>query len=419
MNTPTHITEQILNSVEAYIYTKDLAGKYTYANQEVLALFGKTLAEVVGHGDEEFFDLSLSVKLQENDRKVISQGIKVVSEESNYIKSLNEIRIYRVVKKPIFDDEGVITGMCGISTDITSERQTQRRAEEQKHLLDTILNNINAHVYMKDSERTFLYVNSQVAELFGDSAKNIIGKKDTDVLPKEIADHFYQSDRVVFETQQRHIIEEEAEGDDGNTHHYISTKIPFQSPGKLPALIGFSTEVTELFKLKEEFKKLATVDALTDLYNRRYFTEQADKEYLRAQRYKLSLTLISIDIDHFKKINDKFGHPAGDKVLIEVAKQLKSSLRQTDVLARIGGEEFSILLPETSADEAEVFAERLRLAQSQLRITGDWHGEIQLSVSIGISSYQQSDSNFDQIFSRADKALYQAKNSGRNRVCRQ
>ena len=228
-----------------------------------------------------------------------------------------------------------------------------------------------------------------------------------------------QSDRVVFETQQRHIIEEEAEGDDGNTHHYISTKIPFQSPGKLPALIGFSTEVTELFKLKEEFKKLATVDALTDLYNRRYFTEQADKEYLRAQRYKLSLTLISIDIDHFKKINDKFGHPAGDKVLIEVAKQLKSSLRQTDVLARIGGEEFSILLPETSADEAEVFAERLRLAQSQLRITGDWHGEIQLSVSIGISSYQQSDSNFDQIFSRADKALYQAKNSGRNRVCRQ
>ena len=177
MNTPTHITEQILNSVEAYIYTKDLAGKYTYANQEVLALFGKTLAEVVGHGDEEFFDLSLSVKLKENDRKVISQGIKVVSEESNYIKSLNEIRIYRVVKKPIFDDEGVITGMCGISTDITSERKIQQRAEEQKHLLDTILNNINAHVYMKDSERTFLYVNSQVAELFGDSAKNIIGKK--------------------------------------------------------------------------------------------------------------------------------------------------------------------------------------------------------------------------------------------------
>lgn len=417
MNTPTHISEQILNSVEAYIYTKDLAGKYTYANQEVLALFGKELAEVVGQGDEAFFDLSLSVQLRENDRRVISQGIKVVSEESNYIKALNEIRIYRVVKKPLFDDNGIVTGMCGISTDITTEKKLQQQAEEQKHLLDTVLNNINAHVYMKDSERTFLYVNSQVAELFGNSAENIIGKKDTEVLPKEIADHFYRSDKVVFDTKERQIIEEEAEGDDGKTHHYISTKIPFLSPGKLPALIGFSSEVTELYNLKEEFKKLATIDALTELYNRRYFTEQAEHEYLRAQRYKLSLTLISIDIDHFKKVNDKFGHPAGDKVLVEVAKQLKTSLRQTDVLARIGGEEFSILLPETTSAEAEVFAERIRLAQSQLRITGDWQGEIQLSVSIGISSFTESDNSFDEIFSRADKALYQAKSAGRNRVC--
>jgi len=413
----SNISEQVLNNIDSYIYTKDLAGKYTYANQAVLQLFDKELSEVVGQSDEVFFDLNLSVQLQENDQKVMEQGIRVESEESNYIKVLNEIRTYRSVKKPLFDEQGNITGMCGISTDITAEKVLQTQVSEQKHLLDTILNNINAHVYMKDCDRTFLYVNSQVAELFGDKAENIIGKKDTEVLPKEIADHFYQSDSVVFNTQERQVIEETATDDEGNIHHYISTKIPFMSPDKRSALIGFSTDVTELFQLKEEFKTLATVDPLTELFNRRYFTDQADKEFIRAQRYKKSMALISIDIDHFKRINDNYGHPAGDKVLIAVSKQLQDSLRQSDVLARIGGEEFSILLPETSTEDALVFAERIREAQSQLRISGDWQGEIQLSVSIGVSSYQVSDAEFDALFSRADKALYQAKNSGRNQVC--
>ena len=417
IDNPSNISEQVLNSIDSYIYTKDLAGKYTYVNQAVLLLFGKTSAEVIGQSDEIFFDLKLSKQLQKNDKKVMDLAIRIENEESNYIKALDETRIYRVVKKPLFDSDGAVNGMCGISTDITAEKALQTQIIEQKQLLDTILNNINAHVYMKDCDRTFLYVNSQVAELFGDKAENIIGKKDTEVLPKEIADHFYQSDSVVFKTQERQVIEETATDDEGNIHHYISTKIPFLSPDKRSALIGFSTDVTELFQLKEQFKKLATIDPLKELFNRRYFTEQADKEFIRAQRYKLSMALISIDIDHFKCINDNYGHPAGDKVLVAVSNQLQESLRQSDVLARIGGEEFSILLPETSSEDALVFAERIREAQNQLRISGDWPGEIQLSVSIGVSSYQVTDVEFDALFSRADKALYQAKNSGRNQVC--
>ena len=125
---------------------------------------------------------------------------------------------------------------------------------------------------------------------------------------------------------------------------------------------------------------------------------------------------MSIDIDHFKRINDQFGHPAGDLVLIEVAKQLKASIRETDILARIGGEEFSILLPETSAKSALLLAERIREEQRKLRIIGDWPGEIKLSVSIGVSSFLASDNAFDALFSRADKALYQAKKTSRNKV---
>ncbi len=410
------IKNQVLDSIDSFIYTKDLFGKYTYANQAVLNLFEKNLAEVIGFDDSHFFDLALSTELQINDRLVMDQAIRVESEESNFIKAKNEMHIYKVVKKPLYNSEGIVDGMCGISTDITAEKKLQEQVNEQSYLLDTMLNNIDAHIYVKDCERTFLYVNNRVAKLFGNNAENIIGKKDTEILPKEVAEHFYQSDKQVFSTNKKQVIEETTESDDGETCHYISTKVPFNRPDKLPALIGFSTDVTELFNLKEEFKKRANTDPLTNLYNRRFFTKQAGREYQRAKRYSLSMTLMSIDIDHFKSINDQYGHPAGDQVLIKVAKQLQENLRQTDILARIGGEEFSILLPETSSQSAMIFAERIRENQSKLTITGDWQGSITLSVSIGISSFLSSDVAFDDLFSRADKALYQAKNSGRNKV---
>jgi diguanylate cyclase (GGDEF)-like protein/PAS domain S-box-containing protein len=410
------IKSEILDSIDSFVYTKDLSGKYTYANQALLDLFEKKLTDVIGYDDSHFFDLAISRQLKINDDLVMNKAIRVESEEKNFIKAKNETRIYKVVKKPLYNIDGSVDGMSGMSTDITAEKKLQKQVSNQSYLLATMLNNIDAHIYIKDCERTFLYVNSRVAELFGDKAENIIGKKDTEILPKDIAEHFYQSDKQVFETNQKQVIEETVDSEDGEIRHYISTKIPFNQPNKLPALIGFSSDVTELYRLKEEFKKLANTDPLTSLYNRRFFTEQAEIEYHRARRYSLPLALFIIDIDHFKNINDEFGHPVGDQVLIEVTKQLKASLRQTDILARIGGEEFSILLPETSAQAAMNLAERVRKEQNKLTITGDWQDEIKLSVSIGVSSFLSEDESFDTMFSRADKALYQAKNYSRNKV---
>jgi diguanylate cyclase (GGDEF)-like protein/PAS domain S-box-containing protein len=407
---------EVLNNVGAFIYTKDLNGFYTYVNQPVLDLFDKKFDEVIGFDDGHFFDLELSKQLNKNDQKVMLKGIAVENEETNYIKSLKETRIYKVVKKPLFDNDNNIIGMCGISTDITEEKALQVTVKSQKQLLNAVLDNANAYIYMKDIDRTFQYVNSKVAELFGDSAENIIGKKDTDVLSIEVAEHFHLSDQKVFETNEKQVIEETSEDESGELRHYISTKIPYQLEGGVPALIGFSTDVTELYTLKEEFKKQANTDSLTELYNRRYFTEHAEREFYRAKRHLRIVSLISIDIDHFKNINDSYGHPAGDKVLISVAKCLIPCIRQEDILARIGGEEFSILLPETTLKSAKVVAERIRLNQSNLSIEGEWKGEIKLTVSIGVTCIKFEDDTFDDFFTRADKALYQAKALGRNQV---
>jgi diguanylate cyclase (GGDEF)-like protein/PAS domain S-box-containing protein len=407
---------EVLNSVSAFIYTKDLEGRYTYANKAVLDLFGKSLIEVIGFDDSYFFDLALSKQLSENDRQVMINNITVENEETNYLKEIQEIRIYKTVKKPLHDDEGSVIGMCGISTDITEEKRLQKKINAQKQLLDTVLDNVDAYIYMKNSDRTFKYVNSKVAELFGDTVENIVGKKDTEILPKEVAEHFNQSDQKVFDTNKKQVIEESTEDEEGNVQRYISTKIPYHQEGEIPALIGFSTNVTELYLLKEEFKKQANTDPLTELYNRRYFTEHAEREFHRAKRHLRSMSLISIDIDYFKEINDQYGHPVGDRVLIAVAKCILPCVRQEDILARIGGEEFSILLPDTSLQAAKVVGERIRLNQSNLLITGQWQGEIKLTVSIGISHLKIEDKNFDELFSRADQALYQAKSLGRNQV---
>ena len=407
---------EVLNNVGAFIYTKDLKGFYTYVNQAVLDLFDKKLEEVVGFDDSHFFDLDLSTQLNKNDKKVMFEGITVESEETNYIKSLKETRIYKAVKNPLYDTNGNIIGMCGVSTDITDEKNLQQMVKSQQHLLNAVLDNADAYIYMKDIDRTFQYVNSKVAKLFGDSPENIIGKKDTEVLPIEVAEHFHLSDQKVFETNEKQIIEESSEDESGELRHYISTKIPYQLEEGVPSLIGFSTDVTELYALKEQFKKQANTDSLTELYNRRYFTEHSEREFYRAKRHLRIVSLISIDIDHFKNINDCYGHPAGDKVLMSVAKCLLPCIRQEDILARIGGEEFSILLPETTLQSAKVVAERIRLNQSNLSITGEWKGEITLTVSIGVTCIKFEDDTFDDFFRRGDKALYQAKALGRNQV---
>lgn len=410
------LLESILDNVGAFIYGKDLEGRYTYVNRAVLELFDQSLEDVIGKDDSHFFELPLSTQLKENDKKVMSEGVTIENEETNIVKSTGSQHIYKVVKQPLFNEDGHVIGMCGISTDITEEKKLEKLFHQQKQLLDTVLDNIDAHVYMKNNKREFLYVNSKTAELFGLPVSDIVGRNETDILPADVAEHFHQSDSKVFNTNEKQIINEEAFDQHGNKLHYLSVKVPLNREGELPALIGFSSDVTELYRLKEQFREQANTDSLTQLYNRRYFVAQAEKEFQRAKRYNSALSLVSLDIDDFKKVNDKYGHPVGDQVLQNLATKLTPILRGEDVLARIGGEEFSILLPETSIDVAFKVAERIRFEQESSTLVGNWQGNIGITVSLGVSSILPEDNTFDQLFKRADEALYQAKNTGRNQV---
>ncbi len=168
---------------------------------------------------------------------------------------------------------------------------------------------------------------------------------------------------------------------------------------------------------RAELEMLAKRDALTGLYNRHALQEQLSAELARAIRYQYPLSLMMLDIDHFKQINDTHGHPAGDACLRKVAGLLLSSCREQDFAARFGGEEFVVILPHTDVEDAMHCAERLRLQveQSELRYG---KSTFRCSVSIGVAGLSEERSQPEALIEAADGALYQAKRTGRNRVCR-
>lgn len=169
-------------------------------------------------------------------------------------------------------------------------------------------------------------------------------------------------------------------------------------------------------RLKEQAEELAHTDYLTGLYNRRYFVELAERELDRASRYKRALTMIMLDIDNFKVVNDTRGHSAGDVVLQEVARLIRDTVRSVDIVGRIGGEEFAVVLVEMDESQALEAAERVRRAVEQASIAVHEGVPIQVTISVGLSHLEGRDANFDTLLSEADRAMYAAKESGRNRV---
>jgi diguanylate cyclase (GGDEF)-like protein len=167
--------------------------------------------------------------------------------------------------------------------------------------------------------------------------------------------------------------------------------------------------------LNSQLQKVSRTDGLTGLYNRRFWEEQFVMEYKRDKRNKSPSALIMLDIDNFKKVNDTYGHPAGDEVIKALAGIIKKATRETDIAGRYGGEEFSIILPDTPVANVEFVAERIRRLVEKCIVV---HDEINISftVSIGISGFKHTHKDSSQWLHMADKALYQAKAAGKNRV---
>ncbi len=262
------------------------------------------------------------------------------------------------------------------------------------------------------SQSKFIDVNGQLTRMLGYEHDEMIGQLIANFIAPE------DRDRVManIKSGSESTIELEMLHKDGSrvtVESHGQTIVQGGIPMRLTAL----RDITERKQFEIELKRQAHIDYLTGVSNRGYFMNQAELELSRAIRYNNPLSLYMLDIDFFKKVNDSHGHKVGDLVLVKLAEICRQTLREVDIIGRVGGEEFVILLPETDLVKATEVAERLRESIENAKVPMESGLPLHFTVSIGVTSLVSKDDNLDVLLSYADKALYQAKETGRNRVC--
>jgi len=335
--------------------------------------------------------------------------------------------IYAPWRTSVFTQGGLFAILAAVSSlglYIHQRRQTRleelaAQARQQAERLSFALDQIPTYIYMKDRQHRYVYANRPTLELFNCSATELAGRDDSSFFPPAAVARLLDIDNRVLEHGEDTTEEVVVQGGDGSRRVYWEIKTPIYEDADrthIWGLCGISTDITERKELEEQFERQAHLDYLTGLNNRRHLIELGEAELTRALRYGKPLSVFMLDIDHFKHFNDTYGHKAGDLVLQKLAKVMHDTLRTVDIVGRMGGEEFAVLLPETELGQAAEVAERLRAAVAQTPVVLDAGLPLHFAVSIGVSMLQDQETNLDILLHAADRALYQAKEAGRNRV---
>jgi diguanylate cyclase (GGDEF)-like protein/PAS domain S-box-containing protein len=302
------------------------------------------------------------------------------------------------------------------SWQVALARIEKRKNLRSMQLLSQGLEQSPTAVIITDTGCNILYVNPTFEQMSGYSAKEVQGKHTRIFKSGRTEDKTYEDLWLTL-----------AEGK--TWHGYFENKRKNQkiyqveahispiigSNGKSERFIAVLEDVTVKIQLQQKLKRYATIDTLTGAYNRGYFTRNGEKELQRIARYGRPASLLLFDLDHFKSVNDTYGHAAGDIVLKYFTRCAAAQLRDSDILGRIGGEEFAVLLVETDIPGARQLAERIRQEVSEMKILSD-NITINITVSVGCTSFSGPKDSLSKMLKRADAQLYRAKRNGRNRV---
>lgn len=408
-----------LDHISAYIYIKDRQHRYTYANKHTLELFKCTAESLIGSEDSRFFPPQTVARLCEVDTRVMEKG-EHTAEEIVVPLPGGDARIYWEVKAPIYDDRnpGRVIGLCGISTDVTQQKQKEAELQESVGRFRATFDAAAIGMALVSLEGRFMEVNDALCDIVGYGSAELTSKTFQDITHADDlqADLALVQEMLDDKRDQYHIEKRYIHRDGHVIWVLLSVAKVADSVGRLLYFIAQIQDVNQQKALIEALKVQARKDVLTGLNNRRHFLELCETEMQRSVRYGTPVSMLMLDIDHFKRINDAHGHKAGDLVLVQLAHIMKETLRSVDIVGRYGGEEFAILLPETDHRKAMEVAERLRLDIAAAAIVLEVGMPLKITVSIGVASAHGQETNVDILLNAADQALYRAKNGGRNQV---
>ena len=302
----------------------------------------------------------------------------------------------------------------GIHQDISRRKV----AEARDYLLVSALKAVGHGVIITDTQAKIEWANPAFEQLTGYSMDEALGHK-----PGELVKSGKQNDGF-YENLWNTILRGELwcgelvnKRKDGSLYDEELTIAPVKNErGEVCHFVGIKQDITERKRMQEQLWEMATIDVLTGLINRRYFLVKLEEEFARCKRFaEHGVAILMLDLDYFKRVNDNYGHAAGDALLKHFALLINQHLRKTDTAGRLGGEEFAIVLAKTELKDAQHFAQRLCTEVAKNPLNFKQH-TINVTVSIGITMVDSADTHYDAVLIRADKALYTAKAQGRNRV---
>ncbi len=301
---------------------------------------------------------------------------------------------------------------------VEAKREADERITKQAEIIQGVLDNMDPGITLFDHDMNLVSYNERFVELFDLPPDFVVENVPLMDILQHMAAHGEFSDASVDEEVAEHFALFTS-GETFRIDHARPGGLVIEiRGGPMPGgeFIASYTDITDRKKMEEDLRRLATTDPLTGVNNRRRYTEISERELTRCKRYRHPLCVLMLDADHFKNINDTYGHEAGDRVLKALADACTGELRDVDVLGRFGGEEFTVTLPETPLETALEAAERLRakLAKTTVKLE-DGH-DISFTVSIGASCLNDLEEGLADLLNRADAALYSAKEQGRNKV---
>jgi len=300
------------------------------------------------------------------------------------------------------------------------EKKLKEKIEIQNIIFDTIINTVPNPMFYKDKDGIYQDANDTFAEkILGIKKDKLIGKslnELSDIISKENIDFYNEQDKKLFESNKNQVYETTFKIKNGSIRTFrIQKNIFYSFDGDILGYVCFMYDITELKDREKELEYMASVDPMTKLYNRRYFSEIGESILKLAKRKKQFVSIVMLDIDDFKKVNDTYGHKIGDDVIISVANTMHNISRDSDIACRFGGEEFILLLPDTDINGALIIAQKIRKTIEITKINVDENRKINVTVSVGVAVVD-IDKKLETSIQKVDAKLYKAKENGKNRV---
>jgi diguanylate cyclase (GGDEF)-like protein/PAS domain S-box-containing protein len=319
-----------------------------------------------------------------------------------------------------YDGAGELLRSFGTVHDITQREVIARKLAAEQAKIQAMAEAIYDPLIMIDAEDTILFWSPAAEKILGWTSEEAVGQKMHPLItPQEYLEPAQKGLQHFATTGKGPVLDSVMEfpaiRKDGQTFPVERSVSAFQVDGEFFA-VGMLRDITERKKTENQLELLATTDELTGLYNRRFFIEQLEKELRLTLRYKKETSLILFDVDNFKNVNDTYGHDVGDDVLVFIAKAAGNSIRDVDCLARFGGEEFIILLPETPLNGALIVAERIRSFIEHAEFFLEEGKRLHFTISLGVTEIHEEEEGHSTVIKRADNAMYRAKQGGRNKV---